>query len=185
MKTAVLLLLALWARAGELGGHDLPAPVIAAAAAAEGRTTVLQEMWQRRILAPDLSSWAPADMELLEKIRRAETDALEYLKRKFGDTRPWAAARRGPTPSRPLLTKGGYEKHLFHLSQDALEYFESKGAGAKWALKMTDLEGKRLFGSDGRLTPIGIGVYARARLKLEVYWRSPNGETFGTRRPPP
>jgi hypothetical protein len=34
------------------------------------------------------------------------------------------------------------------------------------------------------LTPAGSTVYTRARLKLEVYWKSPNGEVFGTRRPP-
>jgi hypothetical protein len=178
----ILLALSVASRAGSLGGHS---PVTAEPAIAqEDRAAVLSEMWERRILPPDQSAWAPADAELLGKIRSSEADALAYLKKKFGDTRPWTAARRGKEPARRLLTKEGYEKHLFYLTQDAIEYFEAKGAGAKWALKLTDWDGKRLFDGDGRLTPAGVKVYGRAKLKLEVYWKSPNGETFGTRRPP-
>lgn len=145
---------------------------------------MLDEMWSRRILSPDQPAWAPSDAQLLGQIRMAEADALAYLKKKFGGTRPWTAVRRGAEPARRLLTKEGYEKYLFHLTQDAIEYFEAKGAGAKWALKLTDLDGRRLFDGDGRLTPAGVAVYTRAKLKLEVFWKSPNGETFGTRRPP-
>jgi len=182
VKLALLLLVAVSARAGDLGGHEPAAaePVVAA----EDRATVLEEMWQRRILLPDQPAWAPADAQLLGRIRMAEDDALSYLKKKFGGTRPWTAARRGKEDSRRLLTKEGFEKYLFHLTQDAIAYFEKKGAGAKWALKLTDWEGRRLFDGDGKLTPAGSTVYTRARLKLEVYWKSPNGEVFGTRRPP-
>lgn len=182
MKLALLLLLAVSARAGELGGHVLVPPV--PAEAPEDRAAVLDEMWVRRILSPDQPAWAPPDAELLAKIRTTEPDALTYLKKKFGNIRPWTAARRGKETARRLLTKEGYEKYLFHITQDAIEYFASKGASAKWALKLTDWDGKRLFDGDGRLTPAGVTVYTRARLKLEVYWKSPNGETFGTRRPP-
>jgi hypothetical protein len=182
VKLAFLLLLAVSARAGELGGH---APVTAEPAiATEDRTAVLEEMWERRILAPDQVSWAPADAQLLGQIRMSEDEALSYLKKKFGGTRSWTVARRGKETARRLLTKEGYEKYLFHVTQDAIGYFESKGAGAKWALKLTDWDGRRLFDGDGRLTPAGVSVYTRAKLKLEVYWKSPNGETFGTRRPP-
>ncbi len=182
MKLAFLLLLAVSARAGELGGH---APVIAEPTiATEDRTAVLEEMWARRILAPDQTAWAPADAQLLGQIRMSESEALSYLKKKFGGTRQWTAARRGQETARRLLTKEGHEKYYFHLTQDALEYFASKGASAKWGLKLTDWDGRRLFDGDGRLTPVGVAVYTRAKLKLEVYWKSPNGETFGTRRPP-
>lgn len=183
MKLALLLLLAVSVRAGELGGH---APVTAEPAiATEDRAAVLEEMWARRILAPDQTVWAPADAQLLGQIRMSEADALSYLRKKFGGTRPWTVARRGQEAARRLLTKEGHEKYYFHLTQDALEYFASKGASAKWALKLTDWDGRRLFDGDGRLTPAGVNVYSRAKLKLEVYWKSPNGETFGTRRPPP
>jgi hypothetical protein len=182
VKLALLLLLAVSARAGDLGGHEPAAaePAIAA----EDRGAVLEEMWVRRILAPDQTVWAPADAQLLGQIRMGEADALAYLKRKFGGVRPWTAARRGKETAARLLTKEGWEKYLFHLTQDAIEFFEKKGAGAKWALKLTDWDGRRLFDGDGRLTPAGVTVYTRAKLKLEVYWKSPNGEVFGTRRPP-
>jgi hypothetical protein len=181
VRLALLLLLAVPARAQELGGH---APVTAEpAAAVEDRAAVLDEMWERRILAPDQTAWAPADAQLLGQIRMAESDALAYLKKKFGGTRAWTAARRG-APALRVLTKEGYDKYLANVTQDAIEFFEAKGAGAKWALKLTDWDGKRLFDGDGRLTPAGNKVYTRAKLKLEVYWKSPNGETFGTRRPP-
>ncbi len=180
MKLA-LLLLAVSASTEDLGGHA-PAPV-APAIAAEDHAAMRIEMWERRILPPDQTVWAPEDARLLEDMRLAEVEALAYLKNKFGGARLWTAARRGRDPIRRLLTKEGYDKYIFHLTQDAIEYFESKGAGAKWALKFTDLSGKRLFAGDGRLTPAGVSVYNQAQLKLEVYWKSPNGETFGTRRP--
>ncbi|PIR19785.1 MAG: hypothetical protein COV48_00060 [Elusimicrobia bacterium CG11_big_fil_rev_8_21_14_0_20_64_6] len=182
MKLLVLLLLAVPARAGDIGGHELVEP--AAPAVVEDRAAILDEMWERRILAPDQSAWSPADAELLGKIRAAESDALAYLKANFGGTRPWTAPRRSLEAGRRRLTKEGYEKYLFHLTQDAIKYFEGKGAGAKWALKLTDWDGARLFDGEGRLTPAGAKVYRRAQLKLEVYWRSPDGRTFGTRRPP-
>ncbi len=181
MTLALLLLLAASARAQDLGGHA-PAAV-EPAIATEDRAAVLAEMWERRILSPDQPAWAPADAQLLGNIRMNETDAIAYLKKKFGDTRPFTASRR-KEPARRLLTKDGYDKYLFSMTQDAIEYFEAKGAGAKWALKLTDWDGKRLFDGDGRLTPAGVKVYTRARLKLEVYWKSPNGQAFGTRRPP-
>ena len=183
MNFALVLVLAITARAADLGGHS-PVEETVVAAPLEDRAVVLDEMWARRILAPDQTVWAPADAELLGNIRQGEVDALAYLKKKFASARPWTAASRSKVPGRRLLTKEGYVKYWFHLTQDALEYFESKGAGAKWALKLTDWDGKRLFDGDGRLTPAGNAVYSRAKLKLEVYWKSPNGESFGTRRPP-
>jgi hypothetical protein len=176
-------LLAASAHSADLGGHSpaevAPPPVV------EDHTAVLEEMWARRILAPDLQAWSPADAELLGRIRMGEADALAYLKRKFGTARAWTAPVRSTTPGgRRLLTKEGFEKYQFNLTQDAIEYFENKGAGAKWALKLTDWDGKRLFDGNGQLTPAGVTVYTRAKLKLEVYWKAPNGQTFGTRRPP-
>ena len=190
MLAKLLLVFVLSARTGEpdaLGGHAPAAPEAPApeAVAAEERSEVLDEMWARRLLNPDQSSWAPADAQLLMRIRAVEGDALEYLKKKFGRSRPWTAVKRGKVgPPKHLLTKDGYDRYVSSLTQDALMYFEAKGADAKWALKLTDWEGGRLFDPEGRITPIGMQVYRRAKLKLEVYWKSPNGETFGTRRPP-
>ncbi|MDO8757142.1 MAG: hypothetical protein Q7J64_03945 [Elusimicrobiota bacterium] len=182
MKSALLLMLALSAQAGDLGGHE---PAAAEPAlATEDRAAVLQEMWARRILAPDLTSWAPADAQLLGQIRMGESDAFAYLKKKFGGIRPWTAPRRAKDAGPRLLTKEGYEKYLFHLTQDAIDYFEKRGAGAKWALKLTDWDGRRLFDGDGRVSPVGGNGDTRAQLKLETDWWAPHGEIFGTRRPP-
>lgn len=180
-----ILFLAVSVAASELGGHEPSVAEAPASVRAEDKALVLEEMWQRRILNPDQTYWAPADAALLSAIRESENDAIPYLKSHFGPLRRWTAvARKGEVLPKPVLTKEGYEKYRFELTRDALEYFEKKGADAKWALKMTDWDGKRLFDAEGKLTPAGVRVYTRARLKLEVYWKSPNGETFGTRRPP-
>ena len=186
MRAALLLLaLALPAAAQDLGGHEDPKGTPAAEAPADERRGTLEELWQRRLLPPDQSSWAPQDFELLQKIRAAEKDALAYLRRVPGGVRPWTAKpTSGRAHAAALLTKAGYERYLFLLSQDAIAYFESKGADAKWALKLRDWDDKPMFDGGGLVTDDGIRVYKRAKLNLEVFWKSPNGEVFGTRRPP-
>lgn len=184
MKAAALLLaLAAAAPAAELGGHAEPAAPRTAPTPDERRDT-LEEMWQRRILPPDQSSWSPRDLELLERIRRCENDALRLLRDRFGGYRPWVAQPRAGGPAVVRLTKEGREKYLFVLTQDAIAYFESKGAEARWVFKLKDLEGRALFDDDGRITEDGARVYQRARLKLESFWRAPDGTVYGTRRPP-
>jgi hypothetical protein len=174
---------ALSASAAELGGHDQPAP--AAASPADERRATLEEMWQRRLLAPDQSVWAPADLELLQKMRRAERDALKYFRHRPGGERPWTAKPRGGgLAAEPKLTKEGYDRYIVLVTQDAIDFFENKGADAKWVFKLRDWEDHPLFDPTGKVTEEGISVYTRARLKLEVYWKSPDGEAFGTRRPP-
>lgn len=180
----VPLLLALsWpAAAQDLGGHPAPKTAASMEAPADERRETLEEMWQRLLLPPDQSSWAPQDFELLQKIRAAEKDALAYLRRIPGGTRPWTAKSRSGGPAR--LTKAGYERYEFLLSQDALSYFESKGADAKWALKLKDWDDKPMFDGAGLLTDEGARVYRRAKYNLEVFWKSPTGDVYGTRRPP-
>lgn len=180
-----LLLLALLAgpveAAGLGGGHSEQAPE---QASADRRRAILEEMWQRRILPPDQGMWSPDDYELIEKIRLAEGDALDLLKRKFGGYRPWVAKPRvGGLPGAPRLTKEGYEKYLFVLSQDAVEFFESKGADAKWVFKLKDMDGQSLFNGLGAITKDGIRVYRQAKLNREIFWQAPGGEIYGTRRP--
>ncbi|MDE2511695.1 MAG: hypothetical protein KGL74_11290 [Elusimicrobia bacterium] len=186
MSRALLVLaLALPAAAGDLGGHALPTGAEERATPADARQATLEEMWQRRLLPPDQSEWAPQDLELLGRIRRVEKAAIAYLRRRRGGERPWVARARSAGPFAPeKLTKEGYERYLFLLSQDALQFFEDRGAGAKWALKLRDWDDKPLFDGMGRITDEGVRVYDRARLNLEVFWKSPDGEVFGTRRPP-
>lgn len=178
----LLLALGLPAAAQDLGGHPDPKTAAAMEAPADQRQETLDEMWQRLLLPPDQSSWAPQDLELLRKIRAAEKDAIAYLKRIPGGSRPWTAGSRSGGAAK--LTKPGYERYEFLLSQDAIAFFESKGADAKWALKLTDWDGKPVFDGAGRLTDEGARVYKLAKYNLEVFWKSPNGDVFGTRRPP-
>ncbi|MFI5350393.1 MAG: hypothetical protein ACHQ2Z_12675 [Elusimicrobiota bacterium] len=185
MISFILLALSLPAAAQDLGGHENPKAPVSAEAPVDERRAALEELWQRRLLPPDQSSWAPQDFELLQKIRAAEKDAIAYLRRTPGGVRPWTAkAPSGRGASAPLLTKAGYERYLFLFSQDAIAYFESKGADAKWALKLRDWDDKPMFDGGGLLTGDGIRVYKLAKLNLEVFWKSPNGDVFGTRRPP-
>ncbi|MEK7381736.1 MAG: hypothetical protein AAB262_00435 [Elusimicrobiota bacterium] len=172
------------ASTGVGGGHSEPA-VAQASDAAGSRRALLEELWQRRILPPDRKTWSPDDYELLERIRRDEGDALALLRRRAGGERAWTARpRAGALPGASRLTKGGYEKYWFLLTQDAIEYFESKGADAKSVFTLKDRGGKSLFDGRGALTEAGAFVYRRGKLNLEVFWRGGDGTAFGTRRPP-
>lgn len=185
MRLLLLVLLAGPASsAGVDGGHAEPAGA-EAPAAADSRRAILEELWQRRILPPDQKMWSPDDYELLERIRRSEPDALALLRRRAGGLRPWTAKPPGGVLSgAPRLTKEGYERYLALLTQDAIVYFESKGADARWVFKLKDRDDRPLFDGRGSLTEAGSDVYRRARLNLEVFWRAPDGAVFGTRRPP-
>ena len=180
----LLALLLVPARSASLGGHEAPETVKAEAGPGEDRKALLDEFWQRGLLEPDRRSWTPAELEALEKIRKSEAAAKNYLLMKPGGLRPWVATRRVGGIPVARLTKAGYERYLSFVSQDALLYFERKGAGAKWAFKLTNWDGLPLFTPDGRITPEGLSVYNRARMKFEVYWRGPDGAVYGTRRPP-
>lgn len=185
MNLILLILLAGFASsAGVGGGHDEPAGA-QAAVVSDSRRAILEEMWQRRLLPPDQKMWSPDDYELLERIRRVEDDALTLLKHKDGGYRPWTAkSHSGALPGAPRLTKEGYERYVFLLTQDAIDYFESKGADAKLVFKLKDVDGKSLFDGRGSITEAGSAVYRRAKLNLEVFWKGPDGTVFGTRRPP-
>lgn len=180
---ALLLALALPAAAGELGGHDLPKTAAQQEAPEDQRRATLEELWQRRILPPDQDAWSPADMELLRRIRASEDDALRYFRRRFGGYRRWTARPRTGTGA-SLLTKDGYERYLSLVSQDAIKYFEAKGAETQAVFKLKDWDGKPVFDAAGLLTESGARLYGRARLNLEAYWRGPDGTSYGTRRPP-
>ncbi|MBI4371206.1 MAG: hypothetical protein HY552_02795 [Elusimicrobia bacterium] len=181
---AILLALAVPAAAAELGGHE-PPPTARPGPAAEDRRAVLEEMWQRRVLPPDQSLWSPRDLALLGRIRRAEDDARAFLRAKPGGDRPWVVRPRKGGPAAPArLTKEGHQRYLTLLTQDAIAYFESKGAEAKSVFRLLDGEGRPLFDGRGLLAEEGAAVYRRARLNLEVFWRSPSGVVYGTRRPP-
>ena len=162
-----------------MGGHEPPEIASSTSAAAGGRAE-LEELWQRRILPPDQSVPTPQDRALLARVRAHENEAFALLKDRFGGYRPWAAPGRDGVLR---LTREGFEKYLFLLTQDAVEFFESKGVEPTWAFKLRTPEGRPLF-ERGRLTDEGARVYSRARRNLEAWWMAPNGQVFGTRRPP-
>lgn len=178
---AVLTLLASLAGAAGLGGHDSPKavepPVL-------DRQAAVEEMWRRRLIPPDQGQFSAEDLALLERLRRADGEAVDYLRRKPGGYKPWTVMLQEAGKPRILLTKEGFERYRALATQEAIAYFEGRGSEAKWVLKFTDLEGKRLFDSSGRITEAGEAVWRRARYNLEVFWRAPNGEVLGTRRPP-
>ncbi len=178
MKPALLLLLAAAAPAADLGGHQ--APSAEAPSAADDKGAILKEMWQRRILAPDQSDWAPEDWSLLKRMREEQQDAIELLDARAGGAKPWMSRRGVPS----VLTKAGFDKYVAITTQDALAWFQTKGVSAKWALKLRDMEDRPLFDKRGLITAAGAKVHLRARLNLEVFWKSPSGEIAGTRRPP-
>ena len=162
-------------------------PARKALSAEEERHNVLAEMWQRRILAPDAGQWSDEDMNLLERVRRAEAaGAVEVLRRRWPAVQGLVVAYKpvGAPVKSFRLTKEGYEKYLFSRSQDALDYFESKGVDAKWAFSLTDLKGRRLFDGGGLLTEAGESLYARLRAGRKAFWKTPSGEVMGNRRPP-
>ena len=181
MTGLAALLLAGCAAASGLGGHESPKDV---EAPVYDRRAALEEMWRRRLVPPDLSTFSPEDHALLERMRRTDAEAVEYLRFKPGGYRPWTVTLKDAKGSRILLTKEGFERYRSQLTQDAILFFESKGGHAKWVLKYTDWDGKRLFDAAGNITEAGEAVYRRAKLNLEVFWKGPSGEPYGTRRPP-
>jgi hypothetical protein len=185
LSAVIVLASLLPAAAADFGGHEDPQAEAPAPAPADERRATLEEMWQRRLLPPDQNSWSPRDLELLGKIRAVESDALSYLARRPGGSRPWTARpRSGASSAPPRLTKEGYDRYVALLTQDAIAYFEGKGADAKAVFKLRDWNDKPLFDAAGRITVDGMRVYRRARLNLEVFWKSADGAAYGTRRPP-
>jgi hypothetical protein len=186
LSPALVLVLALArpAPALELGGHARPLLLAGASGPADSRRATLDEMRRRGILPPDQNQWSPADAALLDEIRAAEPAALSLLRRRFGTARPWTTRAAEGSLAPDLLTKAGYEKYEFLLSQDAIAYFQNKGADAKWVFRLTDWEGKPLFDGNGLLTDAGAAVYRKARRGLRVFWKGPGGRVYGTRRPP-
>ncbi len=181
MTGLAALLLAGLAGAAGLGGHESPKAV---EEPAYDRRAALEEMWRRRLVPPDQNTFSAEDQALLERMRRADGEGVEYLRTKPGGLRAWTVTLKAGRDIRVLLTKEGFERYRALLTQEAILYFESKGAEAKWVLKFTDWDGRKLFDLQGRITEPGEAVYRRARLNLEVFWKGPAGEPYGTRRPP-
>lgn len=170
-----------------VGGHEDPVSPVETKAVVPQKQNVLAEMWQRRILATDQTSWSPEDMHLLERMRSAERlGALGTLRRKFRTLKGYTVTHRpaGAEKATIRLTRIGYDKYLLIKSQEALQYFESKEIPVRDVYRMTTPEGKLLFDAQtGHLTDAGDVLYTRALLNLPVEWKLPSGELGGNRPP--
>ncbi|MEE8425385.1 MAG: hypothetical protein V3S11_06130, partial [Elusimicrobiota bacterium] len=151
----------------------------------ESRETFLREFQRRGIVEKDAHSWTPEQYTMLLRLREAEAiGAFPLLRRKLGTLRGFAVEEKVGDYRQLWLTKEGYRRFIFVLSQDARSYFESKGAEAKWVFALRSLRGRKLFAKNGILTQEGISVYTRARRKIPVFWKHANGRLNGTIRPP-
>jgi len=144
-------------------------------------------MRRRRILAADATRWTPEQYAGLLRMREAEAmGGFDLLRDKLGTLRGYATESPRRAGYRSLwLTDEGYQKFIFLLSQDALAYFQSRGAEAKFVFKLKGVNGRRLFdGGTGLLTQDGVELYHRVRRKLPAFWRYPDGAVNGNVRPP-
>lgn len=172
-------------RAGALSGLFLLAVSAAAGTSPEFREEFLYELQRRRVVDQDARSWTPEQYTLLLRLREAEAiGAFPLLRRRLGTLRGFAVEEKSGGYQQLWLTKEGYRRFIFVLSQDAIAYFESKGAKVKWVFALTSLRGRKLFSKNGILTQEGISVYTRARRKIPVYWKHADGRLNGTLRPP-
>jgi len=150
------------------------------------RYKLLLEMRKRRIIGKDAAGWTSEQYTLLMRTREAQAlGAFRLLEKRFGTLRGFAVEHQTEPGYRALwLTADGYKKFVFLMTQDARDYFESKGAEARWVFEIRSLHGKPLFNLDGILTQEGIELYNRVRRNLPAYWRYPDKRVTGNFRPP-
>jgi hypothetical protein len=181
---AVLLLAAsVWAAEDAHKGPAAPASPAAPSEFVERQNT-LAEMWQRGVIPPDRQSFTPAEREVLAEMRQSEVSgAIRYLKNR-GPIGGLVVEMRTKEGKFARLTKAGYERWRLLRTQEALDFFQSKDIGAKDAFQLKDLEGRALFGKDGKLSPRGQTVYNLIITNTEAHWVLPNGQILGNRPPP-
>ena len=173
--------------AAENGSHQAPAESLARRATDKKRE-LLSELWQRGLLPPDTNSWSAQDLALLARLRKAEVgDALERLHRHSPGLQGLVVKDRLPSGRlRVRLTRIGFEQYLALKTQEALDYFESKGVEIKWAYGLTDLQGRGLFDqASGKLTDAGDELYSRTLTNQPTFWKTRDGEVIGNRAHPP
>ena len=171
----------------EMGSHQAPAESLARQATDKKRE-LLSDLWQRGLLPPDANSWSAQDLVLLERLHQAEAgDAVERLRRRSPNLHGLVLKDRLPSGRLRLrLTRNGFEQYLTLKTQEALDYFESKGVEIKWAYALTDLQGRDLFDkASGKLTDAGDELYSRVLANQPAFWKTREGEVMGNRAHPP
>jgi hypothetical protein len=171
--------------------HQAPVENLAAPQAQtddSAHQSLLAEMWQRRILSNETRSWTAEDLDMLLKVRSAEElGAINLLRRKIDGPLGTLVVSYKPAGARMAslrLTRDGFDRWQFYRSQDAIDYFTFKGVDSGLSFRLEDLDGRKLFDANGRLTAAGDDVYNRALANMPTWWKLPQtGEIWGTRPP--
>lgn len=141
------------------------------------RADVLSDLKQRGIVTPDAEDFTAEDLNLLSRMKRAESlGAVDLLAGKYHSLQGLVFETKANETVVLHLTQIGFDRYIFFLSQKALDYFESRGAEMKWAFKTSDLEGHALFNSKGLLTQSGEDLFYRLLEKIPTRWKLPSGK---------
>ncbi len=169
-----------------LKGHEAPVKRLGKRKEPSAHEKIVSEMWARRIIDAEVSRFSPEDMELLLRMRRAESaGALRLLRRRFKGLRGLAVIHKPEGAERTYyrLTREGFDRYLSIKTQAALRYFEKKGVDAKYVFALKDLKGRALFDEGGNLTEWGDILYSRAAANKPAFWETPWGDVMGNRPP--
>ncbi len=127
---------------------------------------ILSTMKERNILDPNALSYQQQDLDLLNKMLKAEQDnAITYLQDKYkGKIPPGIIIEKYPGKiySRKILTYSGYKDLMLLLSKDAIDFFISKQVYKSEILKLRDLNGNNIFTDKGLLTEEGLAAYTQS-----------------------
>ena len=133
----------------------------------------LESLKDRNVVAPEATSFAKEDVDLLKKILKAERGSgIEYLSLKFGDTLPDGVIfERNPNTfyARKMLTLSGYKLLIDRLSGEAKDYFLTQKVLASDLFALTDFAGKPIFDDKGLLTEEGLTVYNKSLKGKKAY----------------
>jgi hypothetical protein len=148
--------------------------------------TLLTELWKRRVVAPGVDRWTPEELRL-ERMREAEAlGAVDTIRERTGTLLGYAVRHGSAYADSSLwLTRRGFDKYLFLVSQSARKYFETRGVEAKFVFQVRTTEGRRVFDPQGILTSSGIELYHKILRGGTVRWKDGAGRVMTNARPGP
>lgn len=133
----------------------------------------LEALKDRNIIDPKAETFSKEDIDLLQKILKAERGSgIEYLSLKFGVTLPEGAIfERNPNTfyARKIMTLSGYNLLIEKLSSDAKDFFISKNISLADLFSLTDFNSKPVFDKNGLLTDEGLMVYNKSLKGKKAY----------------
>ncbi|MBO7605129.1 MAG: tetratricopeptide repeat protein [Elusimicrobiaceae bacterium] len=126
----------------------------------------LEALKDRNIIAPEAETFTDEDIAMLREILKAERgSSVDYLYLKFGALLPEGSIfERNPNTfyARKMLTLSGYNLLIGNLSNEAKDFFSSKGVIVSDLFSLTDFNGKPIFDENGLLTEEGLIAYNRS-----------------------